>query len=518
MKQYLLLFIFFSLLNVPGPAAQSGSAGAATKRLLTVHFAYNNPCELCRNDMEFLDFFYREIRDVPDRPSIAFQSYNLFHAEPERSFAKLCDELGIAPKELELPVLVIGNGYLNGGEKIRKGARDLYLQQKDTAAVVQAEPAPEPSPSAQVSVKAPVDFPATGPDNSTLVCFVTTACENCAKIEELLNKLPREIIMSDGRATPLDIYYFNVAERNGLPAVRLFFEAYAVPEEDQLTPIVFYSNGYFSGLEDIQKGIGEVLSSGAARDFVYPGIETPGPDLAWRKLPAIFLAGLLGGINPCSISMLLLLLSLLGAKSGHILPLGLTYVASRMITYLALGLSLFSLGQILNQEAFASISGILRVIVIVLSLFLCFLNTVDFINARRENYGAIKVQLPKALRRFNHKLIIKAADGDPRFLMIGIFLLGIAVSAGEFLCTGQIYIATILYLLRADSGGRPLALTALFCYTFAASLPPALAVLLCHKGKQVLALSEFARKKMPVIKIANAALFALFALLAFLFF
>jgi hypothetical protein len=189
-----------------------------------------------------------------------------------------------------------------------------------------------------------------------------------------------------------------------------------------------------------------------------------------------------------------------------------------MITYLALGLSLFSLGQILNQESFASISGIIRVIVIVLSLLLCVLNAVDFINARRENYGAIRVQLPRALRRFNHKLINRAAEGDPRFLMAGIFLLGVAVSAGEFLCTGQIYLATILYLLRADSGGHPLAFTALLCYTLAASLPPALLVLFCYKGKQALALSEFTRRKMPIIKLANAALFALFALLAFLFF
>jgi hypothetical protein len=102
--------------------------------------------------------------------------------------------------------------------------------------------------------------------------------------------------------------------------------------------------------------------------------------------------------------------------------------------------------------------------------------------------------------------------------MAGIFFLGLAVSAGEFLCTGQIYLATILYLLRANPGGRPLALAALLCYTLAASLPPALLVLFCYKGKQALALSEFARKKMPVVKIANAALFALFAFLAFLFF
>jgi cytochrome c biogenesis protein CcdA len=518
MKHFYLYVMLFAL---PGLGGLSAQTGGKDDLRLTVHYAFNNPCELCRDDMEFLEVFYQEIRDLPDRPFIAFQSYNLFHSGPSFRFAELCETLGIKPDGRSLPILIIGNEYLEGSEEVSAGARDLYIRQKETA-VVWVKPAgmeaPVPSPSAAVSATIPQDFPATGPDTSTLVCFVTTACESCAKVEDLLNGLPGEITLKDGSTTPLDIYYFNVAENEGLPAIKRFFEAYAVPEEDQLTPIVFYTGGYLSGFADIQADIENVLASGAARDFAYPGIEAPGPELAWRELPAIFLAGLLGGVNPCSVSMLLLLLSLLGAKSGRILPLGLTYVASRMITYLALGLSLFSLGQILNQEAFTSISGIIRVVVIVFSLLLCILNVGDFINARRENYGAIKVQLPKALRRFNHSLINKVTEGNPRFLMVGIFLLGVAVSAGEFLCTGQIYLATILYLLRANSGGHPLAVTALLSYTLAASLPPALLVLFCHKGKQALALSEFVRKKMPVVKIANAALFALFALLAFLFF
>ncbi|MDR0590213.1 MAG: sulfite exporter TauE/SafE family protein [Spirochaetaceae bacterium] len=521
MKHFCLWVVLFSLLALPKLSAQAGGAAdAATERHLTIHYAYFNPCELCRDDVEFLELFNLKIKDIPDRPFISFQSYNLFHSGPSLQFIELCGELGINPERHD-PILIIGNEYLVGSEEIDHGARELYIRQKETA-VIRIKPAPaaasRSSPSAPVPAMVPRDFPAAGPDNSTLVCFVTTACESCAKIEDLLDRLPGEITLKDGSTTPLDIYYFNVAEDEGLPAIRLFFEAYTVPEKDQLTPIVFYSGAYLSGLADIQAGIEEVLVSGAARNFTYPGIAAPAPELAWRELPAIFLAGLLGGVNPCSVSMLLLLLSLLGAKSGRILPLGLTYVASRMITYLALGLSLFSLGQILNQETFAAISGIIRAVVIVLSVLLCVLNLADFLNARRENYGAIKVQLPRALRRFNHKLINRVMEWDPRFLMPGIFLLGAAVSAGEFLCTGQIYLATILYLLRADSGGHPLALIALLCYTLAASLPPSLLVLFCYKGKQALALSEFARKKMPLIKIANAALFALFALLAFLFF
>jgi hypothetical protein len=102
--------------------------------------------------------------------------------------------------------------------------------------------------------------------------------------------------------------------------------------------------------------------------------------------------------------------------------------------------------------------------------------------------------------------------------MAAIFTLGVLVSAGEFLCTGQIYLATILYLLRTNTGSFALAFLAFLCYTIAAALPPALLVILCHKGKQAMALSDFVRNRMPVIKIANTLFFAFFAAFAFFYF
>jgi cytochrome c biogenesis protein CcdA len=500
--------------------AQDAGAGGGTETYLSIYFAWENPCELCHDDAEFYEFFTRQISGIPDRPIIGFNALNIFKEGNRQVFDQLCGELDINWASLPLPIFIIGDEYLAGDEAIRNGARDLYVRQKDRQVEIRVRPVYSFSsqPAPQTAAKAPRDFPAAGPGDSVLVCFVTTACENCEKATVLLRGLPDEITLADGTSSSLDIYYFNVAEEEGLPAARQFFSAFKVPDSKQLVPVVFYAGGYLAGYEEIEKNINEVLISGAARDVIYPGSAAAAPELAWRELPAIFLAGLLGGLNPCSISMLLLLLSLLASKSGRILPLGLTYVASRMITYLALGFGLFSLGQILNQEAFASVSGIIRAAVIILSLLLCALNVADFVNARRENYGAIKVQLPAALRRFNHRLINKVTGADTRFLMIGIFFLGAAVSAGEFLCTGQIYLATILYLLRADTGGHSVALASLLSYTLAASIPPAVLVILCYKGKQALALSEFARQKMPVIKIANAVLFALFALLAFLFF
>ncbi|MDR1636776.1 MAG: hypothetical protein LBR93_05505, partial [Treponema sp.] len=283
-------------------------------------------------------------------------------------------------------------------------------------------------------------------------------------------------------------------------------------------PIVFYTAGYLSGYSNIQSGALGVLATGKALNFAFPGGGGEIRALNWLELPAVFLAGLLGGLNPCSISMLLLLLSLLAAKNAHVLPLGLSYVASKLLTYLVLGLLLFTLARSLDAALFKAVQGLVRVVVIALSLLLCLLNTLDFINARRENYGAIRVQLPRALRRFNHSIIQKAVEGSPRYLMAAIFSLGALVSAGEFLCTGQIYLATILYLLRTNTGSFALAFSAFLCYTIAAALPPALLVILCHKGKQAMALSDFVRNRMPAIKIANTLFFALFAAFAFFYF
>jgi hypothetical protein len=501
--------------------AQSADPLEGIEAYLPLFFAYDNPCELCRDDADFYEAFNRGIRDVPDAPVIGFYVFNVFKQADRAAFDKLCGEMGIESASLAMPALIIGDEYLAGEAAVYAGARDLFLRQKDRAVIYRvkqdygAASAPAPVP---VPTKPPADFPVSGPNNSILVVLVTSGCENCEKAKVLLGKLPREITLADGSVSIVDIYYFSIAEDAGYLAAGHFFNAYKVPGAQQFVPTIFYTGGYLSGYEAIERGLNTILVSGAARGFVYPDSGGAQAALAWRQLPAIILAGLLGGINPCSISMLLLLLSLLSSKSSRVLPLGLTYVASRMITYLALGIGLFSLGSLLNADSFLSIADIIRIAVIVLSLLLCALNLADFVNARRENYGAIKVQLPAALRRFNHRLINKVAGADTRFLMVGIFLLGVAVSAGEFLCTGQIYVATILYLLRTGGGGRSVAFVSLLCYTAAASIPPVVLVIVCYKGKQALALSEFARQKMPLIKIANAVLFAAFAVIAFLFF
>jgi hypothetical protein len=505
---YAILVFCIPLLFPPFSAAEENR----TVRL-QVYYGYSNPCELCHDEEEFIRLFNQATADVPGRPEIYYNGFNVFKTGMARQFDYYASRTGIDVSGLPLPVLIIGDEYLAGEESIREGLRELFIRQTESAhSEISVPSSPGGEPAAGAS---DLQYPAVSPGESVLVCFVTSACENCEKAGAYLGRLPESINFTGGESSPVRVIYYNVAENEGLTAARQFFEAYQVPDNEQLVPLVFYTGGYLSGYANIQSGVMAVLSAGKALNFAFP--RAGGETLAFNylELPAVFLAGLLGGLNPCSISMLLLLLSLLAAKNAQVLPLGLSYVASKLLTYLVLGLALFTLARSLDLSVFQAVQGPIRVVVIVISLALCFLNALDFVNARRENYGAIKVQLPRALRRFNHSVIQKTVEGNPRFLMAAIFALGVLVSAGEFLCTGQIYLATILYLLRTGTGSFGLALAAFLCYTVAAALPPALLVILCHKGKQAMALSDFVRNRMPVIKIANTLFFALFAVFAF---
>lgn len=109
------------------------------------------------------------------------------------------------------------------------------------------------------------------------------------------------------------------------------------------------------------------------------------------------------------------------------------------------------------------------------------------------------------VRKFNHK-VIKKIEGfiDTKYAAIGVFVVSMIVSAGEFLCTGQIYLATILYLVRRNIDMNGTALLALFVYVIAMIIPLTVLVIAVNQGQKVMVCSEYIRKNMPKIKLMSA--------------
>ena len=145
------------------------------------------------------------------------------------------------------------------------------------------------------------------------------------------------------------------------------------------------------------------------------------------------------------------------------------------------------------------------------SALLILLNLWDALAARREAYGQIRNQLPARLRRFLHRRI-GAVAANPRAMVPALLLLGALVAASEFLCAGQVYLATLLSGLQAGGQGAGMfLLLAAYCVAFLA--PSALLTVLILRGKAVLQVSDWMRRRMAAGKLATA-LFFLAVLLA----
>jgi len=144
------------------------------------------------------------------------------------------------------------------------------------------------------------------------------------------------------------------------------------------------------------------------------------------------------------------------------------------------------------------------------------LNIKDAFVARKERYGDITLQMPTGLRNFNHNLIKKiTAFGHSKLLALISLFFGLAVSLGEFLCTGQLYLLNIVTVIQTEKLLTNKALLYLTIYNIALILPIILITFIIAKGKEALDVSDKVRRRLPIIKLANVAL--LVAYIAFLF-
>lgn len=148
---------------------------------------------------------------------------------------------------------------------------------------------------------------------------------------------------------------------------------------------------------------------------------------------------------------------------------------------------------------------------VVFALVLSILNFRDYFFAGKGEYGRIKVQLPRKLREWNHHKIGGLKEVPERFLIPAVFALGVIISAGEFFCTGQIYLASILYLIKENSAGGIRNYLYLAVYTAALCVPQLLLILIIQRARSMAGASKLTLKGMPVVKLIYGILFLIFA-------
>lgn len=463
-------------------------AEPSKKQDLPIYYFHNNACSAC-NEVQYL----WDALAAAEKTDITYHvvEYKIYQAEAKEALAALKN----IDSNPSYPLIMVGQRMISGYDAITKefpsALRDYAKHPKDTLFTIPQGGTPE------APVADRLNYPTVSAETDYGVLFTTESCGDCAKMKEALKEMP---FTYEERS---------ITEGDNAERIQGFFEKYRVPESEQKVPILFLRDTYFFGAEAVEKGLATSIEAGDAKNFQYPEELPEKTELSiWATLGT----GLVNGLNPCALSMLFLLLSLLVSMKEGVVSRGLSYMGGKFAAYLLVGLGLSLIADSLSLSWLSGLKTAGTILLLCFSLVFAFGNFMDFYQARRENYGKIRLQLPGFLRKLNGQAIEGVAAKHRGWVLIPIlFGLGALISAGELLCTGQIYLASILYAAQAG-GGVPI--LHLVLYVSAMCLPSVAAVLLVGCGKRVLDLSEFSRKHLPVIKLINGVLFVAFAILA----
>ena len=335
--------------------------------------------------------------------------------------------------------------------------------------------------------------------------FGTPTCGECAKIKTTI-LWP----LADSLPDKLDLRIHDIETDSGLQLAMKMEKKFGIktssPQE------LFFPDTFLLGYESIQK---------TGRAMIDRYLADPGK---WKAhdvaaVPAdtvrfsetlkqrfqkftfvqIALAGLVDGINPCAIATMIFLISFLAVKKrkrSEVLLVGLTFTLAVFVTYLLLGLGAFKAFALLS--AYHWIATAVRWLAVAFAgviAIICFRDAVVY--AVTGKAKDIKIQLSPAMKSRIHKTISGNISGSSLF--IGTAVTGFLVTLLEAVCTGQMYLPTIILMTRAE-GLRLTGWLYLIFYNFLFVLPLLIVMVLAYYGLRWDDLSRATQKHLPLLK------------------
>ena len=353
-------------------------------------------------------------------------------------------------------------------------------------------------------------------DNATVVYFYEALCTGCQELDRL------EVIETlEDQGVHVEIKDLSIDEN--LRLFSIYNDTYGVPSRLRTTPIMFAGDRYFSGVSAIVSAVNDGSLSTAALQPLLELQEDLIDLTGFAGLIRIVVAGLLDSVNPCAIAMLLMFISLVGKlnKPGIIKRVSFAYIFGIFITYFLIGV--FLLGLMRQFAAQINLAQtIIYIVFALLSVFLAVITFYDFYVTRKHEYGKIKNQLPKVIKKFNERFMDRflagLADDDATLktkLMTFFvpFFIGVVVAFTEAACTGQVY-GLILLSIRSAEPLTGMIYLLIFNILF---ISPLLVIsVIAVKNRSTQSIAMFVQSKLPAIKFATAVFFAAMAVYFFI--
>lgn len=197
------------------------------------------------------------------------------------------------------------------------------------------------------------------------------------------------------------------------------------------------------------------------------------------SFPMITVAGLVDGINPCAIGMMVMLLGYLlvfAKKPERVIKTGLLYVGTVFATYLIVGLGLYSF---VSQFDLSGGAKVLNYLVGAGLLIAGVIQFKDFLGIE----GGPHLRIPTASKEKLQTMIEKVNYPT-------VVLLGILVTVLETPCSLPIYVGTATILSQSGMA-FPLVMGYFLYYNFLFVLPLLVVLVVMWRGKRLVEMKEW---------------------------
>ena len=301
--------------------------------------------------------------------------------------------------------------------------------------------------------------PSSGKDK--LIFFFSQSCNKCHEVmEKVMSVIERE------HSDRVEIERRDIADIENYKLLLGMRKDANFPGEVKI-PAVYYKSRLLVGKDQIDSELLKLVAGSGAAGSSAPAPERKAPsfDLVKHFLSftplAIVSAGLIDGINPCAFTVIVFFISFLslqGYSRRDLVLIGSSFIIAVFLTYLLLGLGLLSFFYSLKGLWF--VRKALNWGIGIFTLFLGILAMRDILEYKKTgSTEGMSLQLPGAVKDQIHKVIgaayrknaaagTKAAVRPLSAILTTAFVTGFLVSLLEAVCTGQVYLPTITFVLK----------------------------------------------------------------------
>jgi len=286
-----------------------------------------------------------------------------------------------------------------------------------------------------------------------LIFFFSPSCQHCIKVKNEF--MPRIEARYQG---VIDIDYRDIDEIENYKLLFGLKERYTAVNKD--LPILFMQGNFLDEDVSTYRQIEEFIAQSLGR--ASPPAESPDEvDLIERfkefTLLTIIAAGLIDGINPCAFTVIVFFVAFLTVQKyrrRQILAVGLSFIFAVFSTYLLLGMG--ALRILYGMQGFYVVRKLVY-LVAALACFIFFALTLWDIAVfiKTGNAEKIVLKLPDKIKNLIHRIIgqyyrrkDKGGTSAIAWLAFSALGCGFLVSILEAVCTGQVYLPTIAFVLK----------------------------------------------------------------------